>query len=98
MRDDFDVWLVCQFPINIPPELIRSIRNTGNLIIVEEHQKSGSLGSALKDTVIDNKISLKSFHHLCVTGYKSNKYGSRQFHLKENQLDSDSIYLTLKKD
>lgn len=92
-----DIWLVSELPFDFPKELIRSIKKTKKLIIIEEHVKMGALGSYTNDFLRDNKIEVKNYKHLYAKGYTSNKYGSRDFYLKENNLDIDSIKKTLEK-
>ncbi|OGK56693.1 hypothetical protein A3J15_03915 [Candidatus Roizmanbacteria bacterium RIFCSPLOWO2_02_FULL_38_10] len=96
-NSEIDLWLVSQLPIKFPDTMINSIKKTRKLIIIEEHQKHGGLGSAISDLLISRQLSLKFFRHIYITGYKSHHYGSRQFHLKENKLDSQSIFSILKK-
>lgn len=86
-----DLWLVSEFPLNIPKELFESIKKTCVVCIVEEHVQTGGLGHHFNQILNENKISYKHFIHLYAKSYISHRYGSRDFYLKESGLDRESI-------
>ncbi len=86
-----DLWLVSEFPLNIPKELFDSIKKTRLICVVEEHVSTGGLGHHLNHILLENKVSFKHFIHLYAKGYISHRYGSRDFYLKESGLDKGSI-------
>lgn len=94
--EEVDVWLVSEIPFSIPRELIKSIRKTGNVVVIEEHGETGGLGHYFHHLLWLNKIRVKKFIHLYAKGYISHRYGSRDFYLRENRLDSASIVKTLR--
>lgn len=90
-RNKIDLWLISELPVNIQNELIKSIKKTNNLLIVEEHVRTGGLGHYMGGLLSENKIKLANYIHLYAKGYISGRYGSRDFYLKESGLDSESI-------
>src|SRR3989338_4251187 len=90
-KNAVDLWLVSEFPLQIPKELFKSIKKTHLVCEVEEHVSTGGLGHHLNNILVENKISFKHFIHLYAKGYISHRYGSRDFYLKESGLDKDSI-------
>lgn len=93
-----DIWIVSELPLKIEPDLIDSIKRTKKIIVVEEHVAVGGLGAYLSSYLMENyPMMVEQYIHKCVSGYKSRNYGDRQFHLKENDLDAESIFSTFKK-
>ncbi|OGK42458.1 hypothetical protein A2954_01285 [Candidatus Roizmanbacteria bacterium RIFCSPLOWO2_01_FULL_37_12] len=92
-----DLWVVCEMPFKIEQKLIESINRTKNLCVIEEHVKTGGLGEFISHSVVSSRLSIKRFTHLFATGYKTHHYGYRDFYLKENGLDQDSIKKTVTK-
>ena len=90
-----DLWLVSEFPLQIPKKLFQSIKKTRIVCIVEEHIQTGGLGHHLNQLLVENKVSFKNFIHLYAKGYISHRYGSRDFYLKESGLDKESIKKTI---
>jgi len=90
-KEIVDVWLVSEFPLRIPIELLQSIRKTKTVCVIEEHVQTGGLGHHFNHILRENKISFKHFVHLYAKGYISQRYGSRDFYLKESGLDKESI-------
>lgn len=90
-----DLWLVSEFPLQIPKELLQSIKKTRIVCVVEEHVQTGGLGHHFNHMLIEKKVSFKHFIHLYAKGYISHRYGSRDFYLKESGLDKDSIKQTI---
>ena len=74
----------------------KSIEKTKRLCIIEEHVQIGGLGQFMSQHILNTSKSTEKFIHLFVKGYKSGLYGSRDFYLKENQLDRKSIEKALK--
>jgi len=79
-------------------EVIEALRNYPGkrLCIIEEHVQIGGLGQFMSQHILNTSKSTEKFIHLFVKGYKSGLYGSRDFYLKENQLDRKSIEKALK--
>ncbi|MBI2641438.1 transketolase [Candidatus Roizmanbacteria bacterium] len=86
-----DVWLVSEMPFLIPQDLKKSIQKTKRVVVLEEHVEVGGLGHYFHHLLFENNIMVKKFLHLFAKGYISHRYGSRDFYLKENGLDKESI-------
>lgn len=97
LEDKIDLWTVSELPFTITPEFELSIKKTKHLCIIEEHIESGGLGQYIGKILMQNSYRPDKFLHLFVKGYKSGLYGSRDFYLKENQLDRKSIGQIIKK-
>lgn len=95
--DSIDLWLVTELPFSLPASFIRSIQQTKNICVIEEHVENGALGQYISKSLLEHAVSVKKFTHLFAKGYTSKKYGDRDFYLKENGLDEESIGKTLKK-
>lgn len=90
-----DLWLVSEFPFQLNRELKSSLKELQTVLVIEEHVKTGGLGQYFSHLLLENKITLKRFRHLYAKGYISHRYGSRDFYLKENRLDKESITKTI---
>lgn len=86
-----DLWLVSELPFGISKDLAESIIKTQTVCVIEEHLATGGLGHYFNHLMIEKGINFKKFIHLYAKGYKSHLYGSRDFYLKENRLDKESI-------
>ena len=94
--DKVDLWLVSELPIEIPEELFRSIAKTKILCIIEEHVSVGGLGQFISHLLVSKRIAPRQFIHLYAKGYRSKKYGSHDFYLKQTGLDKRNIGNILK--
>ncbi|NBX69727.1 MAG: transketolase [Proteobacteria bacterium] len=94
-----NVWLLSELPIaQLPSDFITDLQNSPNLLVIEEHIAHGGIGQMLATILLKTGVLLNQFETRSALGYPSSRYGSQQFHLKENQLDPDSIINLLKKD
>lgn len=91
-----DLWTITELPLDLPEKIFDSIKTTKKLIIVEENVKSGGIGEKILSTLVDKKILVDKVIHLYARGYLSKLYGSQEFHLKENILDSKGIFKNIK--
>ncbi len=62
-----------------------------NIYIFEEHCSFGSFAMFFSYFILKNKIFIKSMDHFFAKGYISGKYGSQEFHRKENKIDYENI-------
>lgn len=92
-----DLWSITEIPILNYLPLIKSIKETKKLIIIEEHTNSGGIGEKILSKLEQENINIRKIIHLFAKGYPHNKYGSHLFMLKQNSLDSNGIYQNLKK-
>lgn len=96
-RGDCDVFSVSQVPLDGPAEaLVASVRNSGQLVVLEEHSARGGLGEYLAARLTSTGVPFR-LHHLHARGYPSGRYGSQAFHQRESGLDPDSIKHTVQK-
>lgn len=91
-----EIWLVDQLPlIEMPKELVIKIRETGKLIIAEEHYEAGGLGEAITLHLMKNHLLAgapnTTFHYLNIEGYISGNYGDQKWHLAENCLAGEPL-------
>ncbi len=90
-KNKLDVWLVSEMPLVLSGEFLQSIKKTNQICVIEEHGQSGGLGHHLTHLLREHEIPGKKFVHLFAKGYISHRYGSRNFYLKENKLDTQDI-------
>lgn len=84
-----DLFCLSELPLHYSLNQINdSLRKTQKLILLEEHRKEGGLGEKLFYEIVKKNIIVKEIIHLYAKGYPSGRYGSRSFHLAENQLDA----------
>jgi transketolase len=87
-----DCWLVSELPIHRPPpDFLSSVRNSGYLLVVEEHVAAGGFGQMLASELLAADVFPARFVHRVALGYVSGLYGSQKFHRKESGLDPASI-------
>lgn len=87
-----DSWLVSELPIHrLPPEFLSSVRNSGYLLVVEEHVSGGGFGQMVACELLAAGVGPTRFVHRSALGYVSGLYGSQAFHRKECGLDPASI-------
>ena len=73
-----------------PLEVLKILKNTEKVIIIEEHSKSGGLGSIFNDISIENGLNVK----LDIIGFENKQlleYGSRDWFHKEAKIDPKSL-------
>jgi transketolase len=86
------LWVVSELPVvDIPPEFIADFRQTGHLVVVEEHLAQGSAGAGLARVLLSAQTVPRRFTHRVALGYPSGNYGSQSYHRKESGLDAASI-------
>ncbi len=91
-----DLFLVTEIPFSLPKSLIGSIMRTKKVLVIEEHVDIGGLGHYISSILHAKALKINSFDHLFAKGYISKHNGSRDFYLKENGLDKESITKTVK--
>lgn len=85
-----DLWSIGEFPIAQIPENFRaSVVNTGRLVTIEEHYRSGGLLENLAPYL----VRMPSIHleSLVASGYPSGRYGSQKWHQEENGLGERGV-------
>jgi transketolase len=79
----------------LPDMLAKSIRNSGNVLVVEEHIATGGLGQALSSLIHTASLPVHRFIHLHAAGYPGGLYGSQSYHQQMSGLDESSILQTI---
>jgi transketolase len=90
--EDLEIWLVSIFPIlDLPLALIDSIKATGKLVTIEEHQGQCGMHESIASLILQSDVLLKKFLPLFAQGYLSGKYGNQQWHQAENGLAGERL-------
>jgi transketolase len=77
--------------------LIRSCRENGMIVSVEEHTLYGGLGSLLAETLMDHGVYPRIFLRIGLIAGFSSIVGSQKFLRKQYGMDADSIVRKIKK-
>lgn len=92
-----DLFVVSEMPLTeISPELKKSLKKTGQLVIIEEHVSRGGLAENLALLLAKNQLFCR-IEHVCAQGYPNGLYGSQSYHHKICQLDPLSLAKLLKR-
>jgi transketolase len=91
-----DLFVIDHMPFaTLPDMLAKSIRNSGNVLVVEEHIATGGLGQALSSLMHTASLPVHRFIHLHAAGYPGGLYGSQSYHQQMSGLDESSILQTI---
>lgn len=95
--DKINLWFISQLPIgDIPEELLQSVKNTKNLISIEEHVDVGGLGEQFVSRLLELDVNDFKFKKLTAQGYPEGKYGSQKYHQEKSGIDTNSIITAIK--
>jgi len=87
-----DVFIVNKMPlINLPEDIIASIKRTKKVLTLEEHIAIGGLGSAVSLQLNELGLPVTKFKSLHAEGYPSGLYGNQSYHQQESGLDEQNI-------
>ncbi len=90
-KNSVDLFVISELPLTtIEEQLKRSIKKTGNVLIIEEHVQRGGLAEHLALLILKEGVTC-TVANLSSQGYPGGKYGSQAYHQRENGLDPDSI-------
>ena len=78
-------------------EILKSARETGGLVIIEEHNKDGGLGSAIAEVCIDHSILPKKFMRIGLDNTFSSIVGSQHYLRNQYKIDHNAIVSSVKK-
>ena len=73
-------------------EIIRSATDTGGLVVIEEHNKDGGLGSAVAEVCMDAGVMPKKFLRIGLGNIYSSIVGSQQYLRAMYQMDNVAIF------
>ena len=76
--------------------IIKQCSNSDLIITLEEHSKSGGLGSAVAEIILNNGIFPKKFKMIGLESKFSTIVGSQSYLRKINNLDTDSVVNEIK--
>ena len=94
-KGDCNVFAVSQLPLTkLSDELLASVQNSGQLLVLEEHTARGGLGENLAACLAAAGVPYR-LTHLHARGYPSGRYGSQAFHQRESGLDFCSVQNTV---
>lgn len=78
-------------------EILKSARETGGLVVVEEHNKDGGLGSAVAEVCMDHAVLPNKFLRIGLDNTFSSIIGSQQFLRAQYKIDHNAIVSSVKK-
>lgn len=91
------IWLLSELPVDtLPEQFLADLRQSGRLMVVEEHIAQGGAGRMLAQRLLEAGQAPAKFHLRCACGYPSGLYGSQKFHRRECGLDPASILAFLR--
>ena len=94
-EDDADVFVVSKMPLaTLSDELLKSVRQSGLLWVIEEHSARGGLGEHLCAHLARAGIAFR-LRHSHAQGYPDGLYGSQSYHQTRSGLDPSSLRATL---
>ena len=90
-RGAVDWFVVSQLPVlDLPSDLIESVRRSGRLLMIEEHVERGGLSEHLALALLQRGLAPQVWTR-SARGYPTRSYGSQQFHQRESGLDAASL-------
>ena len=87
-----DLFIANKMPLtSLPPELAASVRQTRNVLTIEEHISIGGLGSTVALLLSEAGLNTVRFTSLHAEGYPGKLYGSQAYHQQQSGLDEANI-------
>ncbi len=87
LDNDLEVWSVGILPfVDLPEELIASVKRSGKMLTIEEHYGQCGLGEAVAGRLIGELDGKIAFRSLSAGGYPGGRYGSQRWHQAESGL------------
>lgn len=94
--DSVDLFAVSEMPLaELPDSLLNSVKQTGKVLVVEEHVSRGGLGENLSLLLLKKAVGCKLAHQFAA-GYPNGLYGSQAYHQKMSGLDPETIHKIIK--
>ncbi len=94
--DSVDLFVISELPlVELPANLLDSVKKTGKVLVVEEHVSRGGLGENLSLLLLERSVGCKLAHR-SACGYPDGLYGSQSYHQKKSGLDPEAIRQIIK--
>jgi len=74
--------------------IVQLVKECKNIVVVEDHYPAGGIGEAVADLIINNKLKIENFSHLCVR--KLPRSGSPEELLRLEEIDAEAIIKAVK--
>jgi transketolase len=100
LRSRPNLWVVCELPLSLnpmPEKLLEQINLKVGLCVAEEHVVRGSFGSELAIYLIENRVMVGGFTHMCAKQHIYSTYGSQSFLRSQSLLDVESLMNNINK-
>lgn len=78
-------------------EILKSARETGGLVVIEEHNKDGGLGSAVAEVCMDYAVLPNKFLRIGLNNTFSSIVGSQHYLRAQYEIDHNAIVSSVKK-
>ena len=78
-------------------EILKSARETGGLVVIEEHNKDGGLGSAVAEVCMDHAVLPNKFLRIGLNNTFSSIVGSQHYLRAQYEIDHNAIVSSVKK-
>ena len=96
MNEDIrpNMWVLSELPVvdsSFPKQLIKQIKESNNLLIIEEHIANGGAGHQIVFAITEKHRIFPRIFHSCATSQIFDKYGSQEYLRRKSGLDVDSI-------
>lgn len=91
LTSKFNLATALHLPLELNEEAIAFLRNSKNILVLEEHVSIGGLAQQLSVKLLENGISPQKFISLRAEGYPDGTYGDQNFHQKQSGLDVQNI-------
>jgi len=86
------IWVVTELPSTIPDRLITQMTKSKHILILEECSQYGGIGQSISSAILSNAgVKSPLTTHLYAQHNNQHTYGSQQYHLKDNGLDTESV-------
>ncbi|MCU0325141.1 MAG: transketolase [Spirosomaceae bacterium] len=91
LTSKFNLATALHLPLELNEEAIAFLRNSRNILVLEEHVSIGGLAQQLSVKLLENGISPQKFISLRAEGYPDGTYGDQNFHQMQSGLDVNNI-------
>lgn len=91
LSEKFNLITAFNLPLVLDDEVKTILKNSKNILVLEEHISIGGLAQQLAIKLLENKIFPKKFISLKAEGYPDGTYGDQGFHQRQSRLDVENI-------